>query len=163
MNEINSNNIKGKDKEGSSLKRVGNLIKEARLSRNLSTAELASNLKIGEHQLKAIEDGRDDLLPEIVFIKAMIRRIGEKLKLDKDFIISELSSERKELKIEEILEDGSKKIDKKKHPKKKTSISFGIFIIMSGIFGLLASSIIFNIFSDSFRNQPAKQEFIKKN
>ena len=105
MNEINSNNIKGKDKEGSSLKRVGNLIKEARLSRNLSTAELASNLKIGEHQLKAIEDGRDDLLPEIVFIKAMIRRIGEKLKLDKDFIISELSSERKELKIEEILED----------------------------------------------------------
>ena len=58
-----------------SLKKIGNTIKEARLSKNQSVNELASNLKISEQQLKAIEDGRDDLLPETVFVKAMIKKI----------------------------------------------------------------------------------------
>ena len=42
-------------KKQSSLKRIGNFIKEARLSREQSVEELASDLKIGSHQLKAIE------------------------------------------------------------------------------------------------------------
>ena len=61
--------------ENSSLKRIGNFIKEARLSRNQSIEELASDLKIGTHQLKAIEEGNEEKLPEKVFVKAMVRRI----------------------------------------------------------------------------------------
>mgnify|MGYP001394204738 CR=1 FL=1 len=65
-----------------SLKKIGDFIKEARLSKNQSVNELASDLKISEQQLKAIEEGRDDLLPEKVFVKAMIKKISEKLKID---------------------------------------------------------------------------------
>ena len=47
----------------SSLKRIGNFIKEARLSRNQSIEELAYDLKIGVHQLEAIEEGNEEKLP----------------------------------------------------------------------------------------------------
>ena len=40
-------------------------------------------------------------------------------------------------------------------------IGFVVFIFISGILGLLASSLIFNIISNSFQNQIPKQEFIK--
>ena len=76
----------------SSLKSIGNFIKEARISRNQSIEELASDLKIGAHQLQAIEEGNEDLLPEKVFIKAMVRRISEKLKIDTEFIMSEFKN-----------------------------------------------------------------------
>ena len=103
VSEINN---KGGD---SSLKSIGNFIKEARLSKNQSIEELASDLKIGTHQLEAIEEGNEEKLPEKVFIKAMIRRISQKLKLDTEFLMDEFKTERKEVKIEEIVEEVSKK------------------------------------------------------
>ena len=163
MEEIKSFSEDNNKRENSSLKRIGNFIKEARLSRNQSIEELASNLKIGEHQLKAVEDGNEDLLPEKVYVKAMVRRISEKLKLDTDFIMNEFKSERKEVKIEEIVKKVSSKAENNKKVKEPNSLGFGIFIFISGILGLLASSFIFNIFSESFQEQTPKQEFIKKN
>ena len=79
IKSVSGNNNKG---ENSSLKRIGNFIKDARLSRNQSIEELAANLKIGTHQLEAIEEGNEEKLPEKVFVKAMVRRISQKLKLD---------------------------------------------------------------------------------
>ena len=88
MKEIKSNPKDNTKKEQSSLKRIGNFIKEARLSRNQSIEELAFDLKIGAHQLEAIEEGNEEKLPEKVFVKAMIRRISQKLKLDTEFLLS---------------------------------------------------------------------------
>ena len=147
----------------SSLKRIGNFIKEARVSRNQSVEELASDLKIGTHQLQAIEEGNQDLLPEKVFIKAMVRRIAEKLKIDTEFIMSEFNTERKEVKVEEIVQEVAIKVKKNKSINNQTSMGFIVFIFISGILGLLASSLIFNIFSNSFQNQIPKQEIINKN
>ena len=163
MDEIKSNELEVNSKNNSSLKRIGNFIKEARLSRNQSVEELASHLKIGAHQLQAIEEGNEDLLPEKVFIKAMVRRISEKLKIDTDFIMSEFKAERKEVKIEEIVHEVSVKAHKKRKVKGKKSLGVFIFILISGILGLLTSSIIFNIFSDSFEEKTPKKEFINKN
>ena len=162
MKEIKSDS-ENKDKgENSSLKRIGNFIKEARLSRDQSIEELASDLKIGAHQLVAIEEGNEDKLPEKVFIKAMIRRISQKLKLDTEFIMDEFKTERKEVKIEEIVEEVSKKNYKSSQTKDLNPVGFLIFILISGILGLTASSLIFNLFSDSSQNQTPKQELIKK-
>ena len=72
LKEIKSNPEENTKRELSSLKRIGNFIKEARLSKNQSIEELASDLKIGAHQLEAIEEGNEEKLPEKVFIKAMI-------------------------------------------------------------------------------------------
>ena len=163
MEEIKSNKLDKNSKNNPPLKRIGNFISEARISRNLSIEELASDLKIGAHQLQAIEEGNEDNLPEKVFIKAMVRRISEKLKVDTEFIMSEFKTERKEVKVEEIVKEVSIKAKEKRTNKNKNSMGFVIFILISGILGLLASSLIFNIFSNSFQNPLPKQEVLKKN
>jgi len=161
LKEINSNSKDNAKKELHSLKRIGNLIKEARLSRDQSLEELASDLKIGSHQLKAIEEGNEEKLPEKVFVRAMVRRISQKLKLDTEFIMNEFKTERKEVKIEEIVEEVSKKNYKTRQSKNFNPLGFLIFILISGFLGLIASSLIFNLFSDSSQNQTPKQELIK--
>ncbi len=163
MEEIKSFTEENNKKENSSLMRIGNFIKEARLSRDQSLEELASDLKIGAHQLKAIEEGNEEQLPEKVFVKAMVRRISQKLKLDTKFIMDELKTERGEVKMEEIVEEVPKKNHKSKQSKKLNPIGFGIFILISGLLGLIASTLIFNLLSESFQNQPLKQELMKKN
>ena len=163
MDEIKSNNSDNNPKNNSSLKRIGNFIKEARVSRNKSIEELASDLKIGSHQLQAIEEGNEDHLPEKVFIKAMVRRISEKLKVDTDFIMTEFKTERKEVNIEEIVQEVSINEKNDRNFKNQNSMEVIIFILISGILGLLASSLIFNIFSESFQNQLPKEELMNKN
>ena len=162
MKEIKSVTGNNNIGENSSLKRIGNFIKEARLSRNQSIEELASDLKIGAHQLEAIEEGNEEKLPEKVFVKAMIRRISQKLKLDTEFIMNEFKTEMKEVKIEEIVEEASKKENLFRQSKNLNPVGFLIFILISGLLGLIASSLIFNFFTDSSQNQTPKQEVIKK-
>ena len=162
MKEIKSNPEDNTKIEKSSLKRIGNFIKEARLSREQSVDELASDLKVGSHQLKAIEEGNEAELPEKVFIKAMVRRISQKLKLDTEFIMNEFNKERQEIKIEEIVEEVAKKTNKTRQNRDLSLVGFWIFILISGLLGLIASSLILNLFSDSSQNLTPKQELIKK-
>ena len=162
LKEIKSNPEDDSKREKSSLMRIGNFIKEARLSRDQSVEELASDLKIGSHQLKAIEEGNEEELPEKVFVKAMVRRISQKLKLDTEFIMNEFKTERQEIKIDEIVEEVSKKTYKTKESRDLSPVRFLLFIIISGLLGLIASSLIFNLFTDSSKNQTPKQELIKK-
>ena len=153
MDEIKSNELELNSKNNSSLKRIGNFIKEARISRTQSVEELATHLKIGAHQLKATEK---------VFIKAMVRRISEKLKIDTEFIMSEFEADRKEIQVEEIVKKVSNKAKQKKSTKNKNSKGFMVFILISGTLGLLASFLIFNILSNSSQNQMPKIEFLMK-
>ena len=161
MKEIKSVSEDDNKGENSSLKRIGNFIKEARLSRNQSIEELASDLKIGAHQLEAIEEGNEEKLPEKVFVKAMVRRISQKLKLDTEFIMDEFKTEKKEVKIEEIVEEVSKKDLKSKKYKRLNLLGFGIFVLISGFLGLISSYLIFNYLPESFKNQSPIQEYIK--
>ena len=89
----------------------------------------------------------------------MVRRISQKLKLDIDFLNNELKKEKENMKHEE-------EVSKKNHESKQTKSlnRFGVivFILISGFLGLIASSLIFNLFSDSSQNQTPKQELIKK-
>ena len=163
MKEIKSNPEDNSKREQSSLKRIGNFIKEARLSREQSVEELASDLKIGSHQLKAIEEGNEEELPEKVFVKAMVRRISQKLKLDTEFIMNEFKAERQEIKIDEIVEEVAKKTNKSRQSKNMSPVAFGILIFISGFLGITSSSFIFNLFSESSQNQTQKKELIKKN
>jgi len=152
-------NIKGKNSNlNLPLKKIGNFIKEARLSKNQSVSELATDLKISMQQLKAIEEGREDLLPESVFVKAMIKRISERLKLDTSIIDSELHKPEEEIKIKEIMDEVSN--SRKKKDLKKSPLVFFILIAISGIIGYLSSSLIFNFFFDSVDIE--KKELIEK-
>ena len=66
------------------------------------------------------------------------------------------------MKIEEIVEEVSKKNYKSRQSSNFNPIGFLIFILISGLLGLIASSLILNLFSDSSQNQTPKQEIIKK-
>ena len=66
------------------------------------------------------------------------------------------------MKIEEIVEEVSKKNFKSRQHKNLNPVGFLIFILISGFLGLIASSLIFNLFSDSSQNQNPKQELLKK-
>ena len=139
-----------------SLKKIGNLIKEARLGKNQSVNELASNLKISEQQLKAIEEGRDDLLPEKVFVKAMIKRISEKLKIDINDLMNEFNNKKEQIKIEEIVEDVQTNVKLKN----SFTLIFIFNIFISGLIGFLASSYIYNFFSN-VNNESDTKNLIK--
>ena len=143
--------------EDTSLRKIGSIIKEARLSKNKSVNDLATNLKISEQQLKAIEEGRDDLLPEKVFVKAMIKKISEKLKIDINDLTNEFNNKKEQIKIEEIVEDVQTKVKLKN----SFTLIFIFNIFISGLVGFLASSYIYNFFSN-VNNESDTKDLIKE-
>ena len=153
--------IKNKKPNKDSLKRIGNLIKEARLKNNDSISQLATDLKISAQQFQAIEEGQEELLPEKVFVKAMIKRISERLKLDTDFLINEFNNHSDESDIEEIIEEVNKEKKINNQSNKDISYIFLIAVFISGVIGLLASSVVLNIFTN-LDNNSVKEETIKR-
>ena len=119
----------------SPLQKVGEFLKEARQSRNLSVEDLSSSLRIGKEQLIALEEGDENLLPERVFIRAMVRRIAEKLNLDTSFIFEQLNEKKKnEPKYTPII--------KKENPKKQNIFNTFSMVLLSGVLGLITSALL---------------------
>jgi len=119
----------------SSLRTVGEFLKEARQGRNLSVEDLSSSLRIGKEQLIALESGDESALPEKVFIRAMVRRIAEKLNLDTSFILEELNEKKKN-------EPKPSPVFKKKNTRKNKNFNPFIIVILSGALGLFTSIML---------------------
>ena len=119
----------------SPLQKVGEFLREARQARRLSIEDLSSSLRIGNEQLIALEEGDEKSLPEKVFIRAMVRRIAEKLNLDTGFILEELNEKNKK-------EDKYNTLIKKETTKKNKSINPFIIVLISGALGLLTSFMV---------------------
>ena len=120
----------------SPLKKVGEFLREARQGRNLSVEDLSSSIRIGKEQLIAIEEGNEGSLPEKVFIKAMVRRIAEKLDLDTSFIFEELNENKtNEPKYNPV-------IKKEKPRTKNNNFNPIVMVLVSGALGLLTSIIV---------------------
>ena len=119
----------------SPLQKVGEFLREARKARSLSIEDLSSSLRIGKEQLIALEEGDEKSLPEKVFIRAMVRRIAEKLNLDTGFILEELNEKnKKEAKYNTLI--------KKETTKKNKSINLFTIVLVSGALGLLTSFMV---------------------
>ena len=119
----------------SPLQKVGEFLREARQGRNLSVEDLSSSLRIGKEQLMALEEGDENSLPEKVFIRAMVRRIAEKLDLDTSFIFEELNEKKKnDHKYPPLI--------RKEPPKKNKKINPFIMVFLSGFLGLLTSIML---------------------
>ncbi len=120
----------------SALRTVGEFLREARQGRNLSVEDLSSTLRIGKEQLIAIESGDESVLPEKVFIRAMVRRIAEKLNLDTSFILEELNEKKNhEPKPSPVI---------KKESTRKNNRNFNplSMVILSGALGLFTSIML---------------------
>ncbi len=119
----------------SALRTVGEFLREARQARNLSVEDLSSELRIGKEQLIALESGDERALPEKVFIRAMVRRIAEKLNLDTSFILEELTEKKNN-------EPKSSPVIKKKNTGKNKNFNPFIIVILSGALGLFTSIVL---------------------
>ncbi len=115
---MGSKNIQGQgecSKETSQLAGVGSFLKETRISKGIDSKSLAESLKIGEEQLEALERGEEEKLNEFIFIKAMIRRISERLKVDSEPLISSLEKgEPHKKRISQALLEKNNPKDRKK-------------------------------------------------
>ena len=156
---IKSDNSYIADKK-SPLQKVGEFLREARQGRNLSVDDLSSSLRIGKEQLIALEEGDEQSLPEKVFIRAMVRRIAEKLNLDTSFILEELNEKKKKGQEPNPL------IKNKIRRKKKGINPFGM-VIFSGTLGLFTSIIalkyIQRIQSNSINSPQSNIFLLEKN
>ena len=132
----------------SPLKTVGEFLREARQGRNLSLEDLSSSIRIGKEQLIALETGDESALPEKVFIRAMVRRISEKLNLDTSFILEKLNEKK-------INEPKPSTTIKKKNIRKNRALNPLSMIILSGALGLF-SSIILLRYIQSIQNDSLK-------
>ena len=119
----------------SSLRTVGEFLREARQGRNLSVEDLSSSLRIGKEQLIALESGDESALPEKVFIRAMVRRIAEKLNLDTSFILEELNEKKNNT-------PKPSPVIKTKNTRKSKVLNPFIIVILSGSLGLCASIML---------------------
>ena len=119
----------------SPLQKVGEFLREARQGRNLSVEDLSSSLRIGKEQLIALEEGDEKSLPEKVYIRAMVRRIAEKLNLDTSFILEELNEKKKN-------EPRSTPLIKKENPKRNKSLYPYFIVFISGALGLITSIML---------------------
>ena len=119
----------------SALRTVGEFLREARQGRNLSVEDLSSSLRIGKEQLIALESGDESALPEKVFIRAMVRRIAEKLNLDTNFILEELNEKKNN-------EPKPSPLIKKKNARKNKNFNTFIIVILSGALGLFTSIML---------------------
>ena len=117
------------------LQKVGEFLKEARQGRNLSVEDLSSSIRIGKEQLIALESGDESALPEKVFIRAMVRRIAEKLNLDTTFILSELNEKKNN-------EPQTSPVIKNKNTRKSKNLKTFIIVILSGALGLFTSIML---------------------
>ena len=131
----------------SPLQKVGEFLREARQGRNLSTEDLSSSLRIGEEQLIALEEGDEKSLPEKVFIRAMVRRIAEKLNLDTSFILEELKEKKTNLpEVTQLI---------KKKNKNFNPLSM---VILSGALGLFSSFMVLKYIQGLQNNSINSQE-----
>ena len=138
----------------SALQNVGEFLREARQGRNLSLEDLSSSLRIGKEQLIALESGDESALPEKVFIRAMVRRIAEKLNLDTSFILEELNEKKNN-------ESKSNPVIYKKNTSKIKHFNPFVIVILSGILGLSSSIMLLRYIQKGQNNSiNLKQNYI---
>ena len=140
------------------LKAVGEFLKEARQGRNLSVEDLSSSLRIGKEQLVALEEGDETSLPEKVFIKAMVRRIAEKLDLDTGYIFEELNEKKNnEPKYTPVIRKGRPRINE--------NLNIFSMVLLSGFLGLVTSIMLLKYIqrtpSESIKSERSEISFIR--
>ena len=69
---------------------AGQMLKKARLDAGLHIAALAVSLRVPVKRIEALENGQMDLLPDVVFVRALTSSICQALKIDPAPILEKL-------------------------------------------------------------------------
>ena len=137
------------------LEEIGHLIRGAREEKALSIEDLAGSLRIGQEQLVALENGEEGLLPEKVFIKAMIRRVSERLQLDLSALINDFQGE--DQTIPGIPSGGDKP-----SPYLKIFSQIPTWILLTGLIGIVTSGFAITLLGNNSKESLPKRDRPKK-
>ncbi|WP_320667256.1 helix-turn-helix domain-containing protein [Prochlorococcus sp. MIT 1307] len=132
------------------LQKIGGLIKKAREERNMSIEDLSGSLRIGQEQLIALENGEEELLPEKVFIKAMVRRVAERLHLELGALLNEFQ-------IDNLSTPITPEIQQKSFLDLQGLKNIPRWALITGLIGITTSSLAIN-----FLNNENSSHSIKK-
>jgi hypothetical protein len=80
------------ERREASLLEIGSRLRQARLGRGISLDQLNYQTRIPTHQLKALEAGLAEQLPEDIYVRGFIRRIGDVLGLNEAELMALLPS-----------------------------------------------------------------------
>lgn len=69
---------------------VGSALREAREQQGLSIEEVAIRLKFAPRQIAALEEGRFDQLPEMIFVRGFVRSYARLLQVDENPLLEAL-------------------------------------------------------------------------
>jgi hypothetical protein len=64
------------------LKQIGHELSQLRIAKSMSVEELHHRTKVPVHQIRALESGQIEWLPEDIYVRGFIQRIGDALNLD---------------------------------------------------------------------------------
>lgn len=134
-----------------SISQIGLLLKSEREKQCLSTAFVAASLKIGEEQLIALENGDQTSLPEPVFVKAMARRVAERLNIDAG-TLEKILQEKKDEESFNLFKDLNNNNNESKAHKSIKSI-FTRSKIFTLIILSIVSLLIFKVYRDNSKNK----------
>lgn len=101
------------------MKEIGEKLKEARESINITIEEAAEDLKLKPSQLKSIEEGDKEAFKDIFYLKYFIRDYAKYLGLDYESIVDEFNEFVFDYTSKISLEDIKKANDKNNKNKKK--------------------------------------------
>lgn len=116
-------------------KKVGELLKEARLMRNLKLDEVSEVLKINKTYLKALEEGSWEIFPAEVYIKGFLKNYSDFLGIDEEKALSIYRRERYVDEEVRVVDHGQKEIKEmsfRSFHLTKTSVA-----IIVGVFALI--------------------------
>ena len=133
------------------LQEIGRFIREAREEKGFSIEDLAGSLRIGQEQLAALENGEEELLPEKVFIKAMIRGVSERLQLDLGALINDFQAER--LTITDI-----PRAEEKRSSYFQKFNQIPAWIVVTGLIGLMTSGFAITLLSNNSKESTLKKD-----
>ena len=71
------------------LKDIGSRLRQFRQAQSLSLEDVASKTRVQARLLKAIEEGRIDILPEPVYVQGFIKRFADAIGLDGENLANE--------------------------------------------------------------------------
>ena len=143
----------------SPFQRVGELLKSARKSQNLSLQDIVEQTRINQNILTQIEEGRVEEHPGPVFLKGFLRSYAKVVGCDPEEIVkkadlgNEVKDKEKTLYINELPDMPSKS--------KKFSI-WKVFIILFILGGVIYSGFIFFINTEKGQTQGQEESQVKQ-
>ena len=131
--------------QSAQLQEIGTYLKQQRLDKSLTLDEIAASTMIRAHLLEALEEAKNEELPELIYVKGFVRRYGEVLGLDGKALAARLVIEEgpaiSEALAPSVTSDFASKASGNNFPEVRGNLSW-LYFLLGGL-GILGGLLYF--------------------